>query len=110
MSDGDDTTTGTPSGWTDVQERDETRVSEPELYRVLLHNDDYTTMDFVVEVLVVVFLKDLITAARLMLDVHQKGRAEVGTFTYDIARTKVEKVRQMAETRQFPLRCTLEKV
>jgi ATP-dependent Clp protease adaptor protein ClpS len=109
MSDDDRTAKGTPTGGTDVQEREETKVQEPELYRVILHNDDYTTMDFVIEILVVVFQKNMITAARLMLNVHQKGRAEVGTYTYDIARTKVDKVRQMAETRQFPLLCTMEK-
>lgn len=94
---------------TDVQERDETEVREPERYRVFLHNDDYTTMDFVVEVLVVVFQKDVVSAARLMLTVHQSGRAEVGLFTYDIARTKVDHVRRMAEDRGFPLRCTMER-
>ena len=94
---------------TDVQERDDAKVQEPDQYRVYLHNDDYTTMDFVVEVLAVVFQKELMEALKLMLAVHQQGRAEVGVYTYDIARSKVDKVHQMAEQREFPLRSSMEK-
>lgn len=94
---------------TSVQDRPEEDVREPEMFRVVLHNDDYTTMEFVVEVLVRVFRKDIISATRIMLDVHRKGRGLVGTYTYDIATTKAEQVHQMAREREFPLRCTVER-
>ena len=94
---------------TSVQDRPEEEVREPEMYRVVLHNDDYTTMEFVVEVLVRVFRKDIIAATRIMLDVHRKGRGLVGTYTYDIATTKAEQVHQLAREREFPLRCTVER-
>ena len=94
---------------TSVQDRPEEEVREPEMYRVVLHNDNYTTMEFVVEVLVRVFRKDIIAATRIMLDVHRKGRGLVGTYTYDIATTKAEQVHQLAREREFPLRCTVER-
>ena len=93
---------------TDVREHVEEKVTEPDMFRVVLHNDDYTTMEFVVEVLMTVFHLQIIEATRIMLDVHQKGRGVVGTYTYDIARTKVNTVRDMARRREFPLRCTIE--
>lgn len=79
------------------------------MYRVILHNDDYTTMEFVVEVIVKVFNKSVDAAMGIMLDVHHKGRGDAGTFTRDIASTKVEVVRKMARNREFPLRCTMER-
>lgn len=78
------------------------------MYRVVLHNDDYTTMEFVVEVLTAVFHKTIIDATRIMLDVHQRGAGVVGSYTYDIATTKADTVRDMARQREFPLRCTIE--
>lgn len=98
-----------PGGDTELQDRPEEEVREPELYRVVLHNDDYTTMEFVVEVLVTIFHKDIISATRIMLDVHRKGRGMVGTYTYDIATTKAEHVHQLAREREYPLRCTVER-
>jgi ATP-dependent Clp protease adaptor protein ClpS len=97
-----------PGYGTDVQDRPEEEVREPDLYRVVLHNDDYTTMEFVVEVLVTVFRKDILSATRIMLDVHRKGRGLVGTYTYDIATTKADQVHRLARDREFPLRCTVE--
>lgn len=94
----------------DLLERDEEKVEEPPMYLVVLHNDDYTTMDFVVEVLVKIFQKNLISAMKIMLDVHRKGRGEVGRYTRDIAETKVTTVRRMAQEREFPLKCTMEPV
>ena len=93
----------------DVVERADDEVREPDQYRVVLHNDDYTTMEFVVEVLVVVFHKDIIAATRIMLDVHRKGRGLVGTYTYDIAATKAGQVHRMAREREFPLKCSVER-
>ncbi|MDR2576244.1 MAG: ATP-dependent Clp protease adapter ClpS [Treponema sp.] len=84
------------------------KIKEPEHYRVILLNDDYTTMDFVVMVLVVIFHKALEDATRIMLDVHNKGKGIVGRYTWDIAVTKVELVHAMARENEFPLKCIVE--
>jgi ATP-dependent Clp protease adaptor protein ClpS len=99
------------SGGTESQvlEEQESELKEPEMYRVILHNDHYTTMDFVVEVIIRVFHKNAVEATKIMLDVHKKGKGFVGIYPYDIAATKVFQVKQMAKERQFPLKCTLEK-
>ncbi len=94
---------------TDTKDETEDSLKEPEMYKVILHNDHYTTMDFVVEVLVKVFHKSVITATKIMLDVHKKGQGVTGVYPYDIAYTKVNEVRRMAKEREFPLKCTLEK-
>ncbi|MDD5711272.1 MAG: ATP-dependent Clp protease adaptor ClpS [Smithellaceae bacterium] len=87
---------------------DEIELREPKKYLVILHNDDYTTMDFVVEVLATVFHKPLTEATQIMLDVHRKGIGICGTYTYDIASTKISQVHLLAGQREFPLRCSLE--
>jgi len=89
--------------------REEEELKEPDQYRVLLLNDDYTTMEFVVSVLMTVFHKALTEATRIMLDVHKKGKGTVGVFSYDIAATKVNQVHQLARQNGFPLKCTMEK-
>ncbi len=89
--------------------QEDTETREPDEYRVILLNDDFTTMEFVVAVIVSVFHKDLFEATRVMLDVHRKGRGVVGTYTYDIAATKISKVHAMARENGFPLKCTMEK-
>lgn len=94
----------------EILEEVDNDIAEPDMYRVLLHNDHYTSMDFVVEVLQTIFSKPLLEAIKVMLDVHRKGIGIVGTFTFDVARTKTGQVREMAEAREFPLRCTYEKV
>lgn len=99
-----------PGSWSDVQEKQREEVKEPDMYRVMLHNDDYTTMEFVVEVLMNVFHKPVFDATQIMMDVHKKGRGIVGTYTYDIAATKVGKVRKLAREREYPLKCTMERV
>lgn len=78
------------------------------MFRVILHNDHYTTMDFVVEVLISVFHKPAAEATRIMLDVHRKGKGICGVYTYDIASSKVSLVHSMAKEREFPLRCSME--
>ena len=83
-------------------------IREPKQYRIVLLNDDYTTMDFVVEVLVTVFHKPAAEATKIMLDVHRKGRGTCGVYTYDIAASKVAQVHEMARMREFPLKCSLE--
>ena len=92
---------------TDVISRDE--LKEPPLYRVLLHNDDYTTMDFVVMVLERIFGKSNEEATHIMLAVHNQGVGLAGLYTFEIAETKVAAVRSLARKNQFPLRCSREK-
>jgi ATP-dependent Clp protease adaptor protein ClpS len=83
---------------------------EPPMYKVLLHNDDYTTMDFVVELLITIFHKSFEEATQIMLSVHRSGVGVCGTYTYEIAETKVETVHELASQRGFPLKCSMEKV
>jgi ATP-dependent Clp protease adaptor protein ClpS len=90
------------------QEKTIERVKEPDEYRVILLNDDYTTMDFVVMILVDIFNKNLADANRIMLDVHEKGRGIVGKYPWDIAATKAEQVHAMARENEFPLKCIVE--
>jgi len=91
----------------DSEIRDET--DEPPMYKVLLHNDDYTTMDFVVEILILVFSKPPEEAVEIMLNVHRKGIGICGVYTYEISETKVETVHALAREHGFPLKCTMEK-
>ena len=84
-------------------------VTEPPMYRVLLLNDDYTTMDFVVDVLMSVFQKSPGEATRIMLNVHRSGFGVCGIYSFEIAETKVETVHALAHERGFPLKCTMEK-
>jgi len=83
-------------------------IREPKMVRVILHNDDYTTMDFVIDVLISVFHKPAAEAMQIMLDVHKKGKGICGVYTYDIAATKVAQVHELAMRREFPLKCSLE--
>jgi len=82
---------------------------EPDEYIVLLLNDDYTTMEFVVTVVMTVFHKPLPEATKIMLDVHKRGKGIVGVYSYDIAVTKINQVHQLARQNGFPLKCTMEK-
>ena len=86
------------------------KIREPEEYRVILLNDHFTTMDFVVEILMVIFHKNLEDASKIMLDVHIKGKGVVGQYSQDIAVTKAEQVHAAARENQFPLRCIVEPV
>lgn len=98
------------SGDARTRTRQQTRQQVPALFRVLMHNDDYTTMEFVVQVLEAVFHKGPTDANRIMLSVHTRGVGVCGTFPYEIAETKVAKVHSMAREEGFPLRCSLEEV
>ena len=84
------------------------KVKRPPLYRVILHNDDYTTMDFVVVVLQRFFFKNETEATHIMLNVHKKGWGIAGTYTFEIAETKVKQVHSFAKNNQHPLKCSLE--
>ncbi len=84
-------------------------LDKPEEYNVFLHNDDYTTMEFVVEVLMDIFHKTAYESEQLMIKIHRAGKAICGVYTYDIAQTKVYQVRQLAKKNGFPLLATFEK-
>ena len=90
----------------DVEEQ--TDLQEPKMYKIILHNDHYTTMDFVIKILVEVFHKPLAEATKIMMNVHQRGRGVCGVYTYNIALTKVYQVQSIARQSEFPLKCTLE--
>ena len=92
----------------EVLEKNRDELKEPDLYKVVLHNDNYTTKDFVVHVISQIFHKAVIEATKIMLDVHKKGRGIVGVYTWDIASTKVAQVHQLAKENEFPLKCTIE--
>lgn len=92
-----------------VSSKTSVHVEEPPMYKVLLLNDDYTTMEFVVEVLVYVFHKTMEAATQIMLNVHQKGVGVCGLYPREVAETKVDTVDALAKEKGFPLKCTLER-
>lgn len=91
-----------------IKERQNTNISEPRRFKVIIYNDDFTTMDFVVRVLREVFFKQPAEAEQLMMTVHKSGQAIVGIYTYDIAKSKVCKAVNMARAENFPLRLTYQ--
>jgi ATP-dependent Clp protease adaptor protein ClpS len=92
-----------------VATRTKPKTAKPSLYKVLLLNDDYTPMEFVVLTLQRFFRMDIEAATRVMLHVHQRGVGVCGIFTYEVAETKVTQVMDFAQKNQHPLQCTLEK-
>ncbi len=92
-----------------VATRTRTRTKQPAPYKVLMLNDDYTPMEFVVLCLQRFFRMSMVDATRVMLHVHQKGVGVCGIFSYEVAETKVTQVMDFARTQQHPLQCTLEK-
>lgn len=93
-----------PNQQTSVCDRSHTDLQQPRRYKVIIYNDDFTTMDFVVLVLTSVFFKSEAEAEALMLSVHHEGSAVVGVYTYDIAVSKMRKATMMAREHNFPLR------
>ena len=91
-----------------VKERVKTEKKEPELYKVILLNDDYTTMDFVIQVLETVFERTPAEAYRIMLHVHQNGRGIAGSYPWEVAETKADTVVSLASDAGFPLQATVE--
>lgn len=91
-----------------VLPRTEEEVKVPRLYKVLLHNDDYTPMEFVIEILESIFHKANPLATQIMLDVHKKGSGLCGVYPYEVAETKVSQVIGKAKKHRHPLRCTME--
>lgn len=105
----------TPDGGDDGMERGvavktRAKTKKPSMYRVILMNDDYTPMEFVVSILMGIFKKTSEEATRIMLNVHQTGIGTCGVYTFEIAETKVAQVMDAAKRNQHPLQCTLEKV
>lgn len=92
----------------DIAVSDDISFEKPRPYNVLLHNDNYTTMEFVVLVLMTIFHHTPENAERLMSQVHHKGQAIVGTYPLEIAQTKVTETTKLARENEFPLKCTLE--
>jgi ATP-dependent Clp protease adaptor protein ClpS len=105
----DDDKIGDDDNQVGIATKTRAKTQKPSLYKVLLLNDDYTPMEFVVMVLKRFFKMDIDEATRVMLHVHQKGVGVCGIFTYEVAETKVTQVMDFARKNQHPLQCTLEK-
>ncbi|WP_291844087.1 ATP-dependent Clp protease adapter ClpS [Bradyrhizobium sp.] len=108
-SNGGNRNAGTGGTSTSVITKVKPKAKRPNLYRVLILNDDYTPMEFVVHVLEKFFQKDAEAATKIMLHVHHHGIGECGVFTYEIAETKVTQVMDFARKHQHPLQCVMEK-
>jgi ATP-dependent Clp protease adaptor protein ClpS len=93
---------------TDLLTRENIEIKEPNMYKVLLLNDHYTTKEFVVAILIQVFNKTTIASWEIMLTAHTTGKAVVGLYTYDIARTKVSQAKNMAKAEDYPLKLIIE--
>ena len=91
-----------------TESREDVRLERPRMWRVLLHNDDYTTQGFVVAILETVFRKPRAEALSIMLNVHQSGIGLAGVYTHDVAETKMKRARDLAERQEFPLLVTME--
>jgi ATP-dependent Clp protease adaptor protein ClpS len=113
QADQKETSSGMSRNDSGIKEKSKTEpqdlTTEPPMYKVLLLNDDYTTMDFVIAVLVQVFGKTAGEATRIMLDVHRRGAGVCGIYSFEIAETKVETVHSLARENGFPLKCTMER-
>jgi ATP-dependent Clp protease adaptor protein ClpS len=95
-------------GDTAVVTEKKSKTAKPKLWKVILHNDDFTTQEFVIHVLQTVFNREPMEAHELMLQVHHRGMCVAGVYTYEIAETKVATVEQMARAAEFPFLCTME--
>ncbi len=95
-------------GQTVVEKKSKNKIKVPKLYKVMLLNDDYTTMEFVIEVLKNIFGKEEAEAFRIMQEVHKNGKGTAGVYSYDIAQSKVVRVEALAKQNSFPLKAVLE--
>ena len=95
---------------TKVKSEGKIKIKKPKDYKVIMYNDDYTTMEFVIEVLVRIFNKSIADAEKIMLDVHKKGRGVAGIYSYDIAVTKATTAMSLAKEQDFPFKLTVEEV
>jgi ATP-dependent Clp protease adaptor protein ClpS len=107
--DSDDTGSGGGNAGAGIVTRTRPKTKKPSLYKVLLLNDDYTPMEFVVHILEKIFSKNREEAVDVMLHVHRHGVGICGVFTYEVAETKVAQVIELARRHQHPLQCTMEK-
>lgn len=94
----------------DIATKSQQQVQRPQMYKVLLHNDDYTTMEFVVHILEAVFHKTPAQASEIMLTVHNQGIAVCGIYIFEVAETKTATVHAIAEQYEFPLRCSIQEI
>lgn len=92
----------------DVLTESETKLEKPKMYKVILHNDDFTTMEFVVFILKTVFMRSDIEAFTIMFKVHTEGIGIAGVYTYEIATMKAEKAMNLSKSHEYPLLCTVE--
>ncbi len=92
----------------DLLTEERVHLRRPDMYRIVLLNDDYTPREFVVWVLVKVFYKSMEEGTRIMLDAHTKGKSTIGVYTYDVAKTKLMQVENLAEQYEHPLKCIME--
>jgi len=108
--DGEGDDGGRPQGGTVIERRTrpEIKTRKPPLYKVILLNDDYTPMEFVVEILKMIFNKPHAEATRIMLHVHQNGMGVAGVYPFEIAETKARAVEELAREHEYPLKCTME--
>jgi len=97
-----------PKTGDEVLEKTRPQTRKPALYKVILHNDDYTTMQFVIEILESIFLKASADAFRIMMQVHREGQGVCGSYSYEVAETKVAQVHEEARQNGFPLRSSME--
>ncbi|HNW83512.1 MAG TPA: ATP-dependent Clp protease adapter ClpS [bacterium] len=98
-----------PEGTTKVKNKAQSRIKRPSMYKVIMLNDNYTTMEFVVDILKKIFDKTAVEATEIMLTVHNDGKGIAGIYCYDIAITKSTQVRNEAKKSGFPLKCIIEK-
>jgi ATP-dependent Clp protease adaptor protein ClpS len=94
---------------TERRTKEQTKTKRPPLYKCILLNDDYTPMEFVVEILKTIFHKQHAEATRIMLHVHQNGMGVAGVYPFEIAETKIKTVEELAQESQYPLKCVMEK-
>ncbi|MBE6062675.1 MAG: ATP-dependent Clp protease adaptor ClpS [Clostridium butyricum] len=93
-----------------TKQKDKIKIKKPKIYKVVMFNDDYTTMEFVIKILVDIFNKSVFEAEKIMLDVHEKGKGIAGIYSYDIAITKVTTAMNMARQEGFPFKLACEEV
>ena len=91
-----------------AKNKDKIKIKKPKDYKVIMYNDDYTTMDFVIRILISIFNKNIIEAEKIMLDVHEKGNGVAGIYSYDVATTKVYLAIELAKQNDFPFKLTIE--
>lgn len=93
-----------------TRSKEKIKIKKPKDYKVVMYNDDFTTMEFVVEILMTIFDKNITEAEKIMLDVHKRGKGIAGIYSYDIAYTKRNKAMALAKTEGFPFRMEIEEV